>query len=60
MPHCGEVINYSLTLIILFSAELGDYDEETHTPAFVSEFHFVPNQNEEFEVDVLEQYRKLK
>ena len=43
-----------------FSAELGDHDETTHTPAFVSEFRFVPNQNEDFEIDVFETYKKLK
>lgn len=26
----------------------------------MSEFRFVPNQNEDFEIDVLEQYKKLK
>lgn len=42
------------------SAELGDYDEETHTAAFISEFRFVQNQNEEFEFDVLEAYKKIR
>merc|ERR1719232_850460 len=41
-------------------SELGDYDEETHTPAFVSEFRFVSNQNEEFEIDVLNEFRKIR
>jgi hypothetical protein len=44
----------------LFSAELGDYDAETHTAAFVSEFRFVANQNEQFEIDVLEQFKKFR
>ncbi len=47
-------------MIFNFAAELGDYDEQTHTPAFVSEFRFVSNQNEDFEIDVLEQYKKLR
>ena len=42
----------------LSTAELGDYDPQIHTAAFVSEFRFVPNQNEEFELDVLEEYKK--
>ncbi len=42
------------------AAELGDYDPESHTPALVSEFRFVPNQNEEFELDVFEEYKKKK
>lgn len=51
----GILINLFVAL-----AELGDYDEGTHTPAFVSEFRFVSNQNEDFEIDVLDQYSKLK
>ena len=47
-------------MIFNFAAELGDYDEETHTPAFVSEFRFVANQNEEFEIDVLNEFRKIR
>ena len=55
-------LNLIITLIILIiiTAELGDYDENTHTPAFVSEFRFIPDQNEEMEVHILEQYKKLR
>ena len=49
-----------IIILILIVAELGDYDEGIHTPAFVSEFRFVPDQNEDFEVHVLEQYKKLR
>ena len=45
---------------LLFSAELGDYDPEIHDAAFVSEFRFVANQNEEFELDVLEAYKACR
>jgi hypothetical protein len=45
---------------VYFLAELGDYEEGSHTPALISEFRFVPNQNEEFEIDVLEAYKKLR
>ena len=41
-------------------SELGDFDPEQHDAAFVSEFRFVASQNEQFELDVLEQYKKLK
>lgn len=41
-------------------AELGDYDETQHTPATVSEFRFVPNQSEEMEIDILEEFKKCK
>lgn len=38
---------------------MGDYDE-TQTPATVSEFRFVPNQTEEMEIDIFEEYKKCK
>ena len=41
-------------------ADQGDFDPEHHNVAFISEFRFVENQNEQFEIDVLEQYRKLQ
>lgn len=45
--------------LIFFPAEIGDYEPDTHNVAFVSEFRFVQNQNEEFEFDVLESYKKM-
>ena len=53
-----RIMTQNLTFHVL--AELGDYDEETHTAAFISEFRFVQNQNEEFEFDVLEAYKKIR
>lgn len=47
--------------IIPFShvtAELGDYDELVHTVSAISEFRFVPNQTEELELNILEEYKK--
>ncbi|VEN43139.1 unnamed protein product [Callosobruchus maculatus] len=41
-------------------SELGDYDETQHTPATVSEFRFVPNQTEQMEIDILEEFKKVK
>ncbi|XP_054715650.1 band 4.1-like protein 5 isoform X2 [Uloborus diversus] len=41
-------------------SELGDYDPAQHTPGFVSEFHFVPDQTEEMEVDILNAYKTCK
>ena len=62
-----SLFNVSLILDLLeiiwiqhFLAELGDYEESTHTPALVSEFRFVQNQNEEFELDVLETYKRIR
>jgi band 4.1-like protein 5 len=37
---------------------LGDYDENVHTPATVSEFRFAPNQTEEIEIQILEEYKR--
>ena len=54
----GELMQ--IIMIFRVSAELGDYDEETHTAAFISEFRFVQNQNEEFEFDVLENYKRIR
>lgn len=45
---------------LALQSEVGDYDEEVHNVAFVSEFRYVPNQNEEFEVDVFEAFKKFK
>lgn len=44
--------------ILHLLAELGDYDETVHTAAFISEFRFVPNQTEDLEIMVLEEYKK--
>jgi len=57
--ECEYATNVDLAAHVLQS-ELGDYDQEVHTEAFVSEFRFVPNQNEKFETDVLDAYKKLK
>lgn len=42
------------------TAELGDYDEELHTAAFISEFRFVPNQTEDLEIMILNEYKKCR
>lgn len=43
----------------IYVAELGDY-EDYHTPAVISEFRFVPNQTEEMEIQILEEYKKCR
>lgn len=40
------------------TAELGDYDDDMHTAAYISEFRFVPNQTEDLELMVLDEYKK--
>lgn len=42
------------------TAELGDYDETCHTPAVISEFRFVPNQTEDMEIQIVEEFKKCK
>jgi len=56
---CPYATSVELSAAALQS-ELGDYEPTTHTPAFISEFRFVQNQNEEFEMDVLNNYKKMK
>ncbi|XP_076840536.1 band 4.1-like protein 1 isoform X12 [Brachyhypopomus gauderio] len=41
-------------------AELGDYDPDEHTPDYVSEFHFAPNQTRELEERVMELHRTYR
>ena len=43
----------------MFIAELGDYDPDEHSLGIVSEFHFVQNQSESMEEDILEQYQSV-
>lgn len=44
---------------LALASELGDFDPEVHTPGFISEFRFVPNQTEEMELAIYKQYQKL-
>eukprot|EP00794_Sanderia_malayensis_P010148 gene10148-11182_t len=41
-------------------SELGDYDGTLHTENYVSEFRFVPNQNEQLEQKIGEIHKKLR
>lgn len=59
MPVYLSVIHVQPIPLPLIVAELGDYDDNIHTPATVSEFRFVPNQTEDFEIAVLEEYKTL-
>ena len=51
---------FNIFSLVFLTADQGDFDPELHNVAFVSEFRFVANQNEQFENDVLEQFSKLK
>ncbi|CAH0392331.1 unnamed protein product [Bemisia tabaci] len=57
--ECPEQTAIELAALALQS-ELGDYDEELHTPAFISEFRFVPNQTEELELKIVEEFKKCR
>ncbi|CAH1407250.1 unnamed protein product [Nezara viridula] len=57
--ECPENIAVELAALALQS-ELGDYEEAYHTPAFISEFRFVPNQTEEMELLILEEFQKCR
>lgn len=48
---------YWLYCVFVPIAELGDYDPYKHTPGYVSEYRFVPDQKEEHE-DAIEQIHK--
>jgi len=41
------------------SAELGDYDPKRHSPGYVSEFRFIPNQTEELEARIGQLHKML-
>lgn len=57
--ECSQNVAVELAALALQS-ELGDYDETSHTPATVSEFRFVPNQTEDVEIMILEEFKKCK
>uniref|UniRef100_A0A1A9UFM1 Moesin/ezrin/radixin homolog 1 n=1 Tax=Glossina austeni TaxID=7395 RepID=A0A1A9UFM1_GLOAU len=45
---------------LALQSELGDFDEEIHTAATVSEFRFVPDQTEDLEIAILEEYKTCR
>jgi hypothetical protein len=44
---------------LALQSELGAFDPDVHNLFFLSEFRFIPKQDEEFEVAVLEAYKNL-
>lgn len=51
----------AVTLAALaLQSELGSYEEDVHNVYFISEFRFVPTQSEDFELQVLEEYKNLQ
>ncbi|XP_049278177.1 band 4.1-like protein 5 isoform X2 [Anopheles funestus] len=53
-PQASELAALAL------QSELGDFEETVHSAATVSEFRFVPNQTEELEIMILEEYKKCR
>ncbi|XP_039960270.1 band 4.1-like protein 5 isoform X2 [Bactrocera tryoni] len=45
---------------LALQSELGDYDEQVHTAATVSEFRFVPEQTEDLEIAILDEYKTCR
>ena len=58
LPVTNEVA-FSLAALALQS-EFGDCEDEEHDLAFVSEFRFVPGQTEDLELQILDEWRKLR
>lgn len=55
-PYETVVDLFALTL----QSELGDFDPEEHTPGFVSQFRFYPQQTEQMEEETLEKFKDLR
>ncbi|XP_074658612.1 band 4.1-like protein 5 [Tubulanus polymorphus] len=54
---CSADVSVELAALALQS-ELGDYEEDVHTPGYISEFHFFPEQTEEMELHIVDAYKK--
>lgn len=48
----------TLTQVVFFSAELGDFNPDEHKDGYLNGFMFVPNQTREFEQQVAEKHRQ--
>jgi len=45
---------------LALQSELGSFEEDVHNLYFISEFRFIPEQQEDFEVAVVAEYKSLK
>merc|ERR1712142_837491 len=45
---------------LALQSELGSFEEDVHNLYFISEFRFIPEQQEDFEVAVVEEYKSHK
>ncbi|XP_076461263.1 uncharacterized protein LOC143293855 isoform X3 [Babylonia areolata] len=61
--YAGRLTCEDETLIHLaalaLQSELGDFDAETHTPGFISEFRFIPHQTEDLELAIYEKFKTV-
>ncbi|KAK7109806.1 band 4.1-like protein 5 isoform X3 [Littorina saxatilis] len=44
---------------LALQSELGDFDPAVHTPGYISEFRFIPQQTERLELDIYEKYQTV-
>lgn len=56
---CPDDVAAQLSALAL-QAEFGEFDDEEHNEAFISEFRFVPNQTDALEKKILDNWRSLK
>lgn len=56
---CPDDVAAQLCALAL-QAEFGEFDGEEHNEAFISEFRFVPNQTDQLEKKILENWHSLK
>ncbi|KAL8600577.1 hypothetical protein ACOMHN_062448 [Nucella lapillus] len=55
---CEEETLIDLAALALQS-ELGDFDPETHTPGYISEFRFIPHQTEDLELEIYDKFKTV-
>ena len=56
---CPDDVAAQLSALAL-QAEFGEFEDEEHNEAFISEFRFVPNQSDELERKILDNWRALR
>lgn len=56
---CPDDVAAQLSALAL-QAEFGEFEEEEHNEAFISEFRFVPNQTDALEKRILDNWKSLK
>lgn len=57
---CADGEKAAVLAALALQSEFGDFDPHEHNDAFVSEFLFVPNQDETLELEILHQWKLLR